>query len=46
MQSYIEINIRPNQQYTYLALPYDWEYTHWLSGNYIKNSTIVEYIYH
>ena len=35
-------NIRPNQLYTYLALPNDWEYSHWLSANYTKNSTFYQ----
>ena len=26
-------NIRPNQQYTYLALPNNKEYLHWLRAN-------------
>ena len=41
IKSDIENNTRPNQQYTctYLALPNDKEYSHWLSANHIKNST-------
>ena len=42
IQRDIENNIRPNQQYKYLALPNDWEYSHWLSANYIKNSTFCQ----
>ena len=36
IRSDIENNIRSNQQYTYLALPNDWKYSHWLNANYIK----------
>ena len=41
LQSDIKDNIRPIRQYTctYIALPNDWEYSHCLSANYVKNST-------
>ena len=39
IQSDIENIIRPYQQYTYLALPNDSEYSHWLSAYYTKNTT-------
>ena len=40
IQSDIQTNIiRPNQQNTYLLLPNDSEYSHWLRAYYIKNTS-------